>query len=82
LLITLLWHFWFVGKVYVLTMFLAEHTCQYAYNDINVCVGFREVNLKATQFMLQKTITWTKKFDKRCNESKRHVLMLDFPIKS
>jgi hypothetical protein len=63
-------------------MLLTKHTCQYAYNDINVCVGFRQVNLKATQFMLQKIITWTKKFDKRFNENRRHVLMLGFPIKS
>jgi hypothetical protein len=41
-------HFWFFGRIHVLTMFLAKHTCQYAYNDINGCVGFREVNLKAT----------------------------------
>jgi hypothetical protein len=39
-------------------------TCQYVYNDINVCVGFREVSLKATQSTLQKTITWTKKSGK------------------
>jgi hypothetical protein len=27
-------------------------TCQYAYNDINVCAGFRKVSLKAIQFAL------------------------------
>jgi hypothetical protein len=42
--------------------------CQYAYNDTNVCVGFWEVNLKATHSTLHKTITWIKKFGKGHNE--------------
>ncbi len=49
-------------------------TCQYGYNDTNVCVGFWEVSLKATQFALQKTITWTKKFNKGHNEQQRACL--------
>jgi hypothetical protein len=28
--------------------------CQYDYNHTNICVGFWEVNLKPTQFALQK----------------------------
>jgi hypothetical protein len=31
-------------------------TWQYACNDINVCVGFHEVSLKATQSMLYKKL--------------------------
>ncbi len=43
-------------------------TCQYAYNDTNVCVGFGEVDLKGTQSTLQIIITWTKKSNKGCSE--------------
>ncbi len=35
---------------------------QYATIDINICVGFLEVNLKDTQSSLQKIIMWTKNF--------------------
>ncbi len=28
--------------------------CQYACNETKICVGFREVSLKSTQFILQK----------------------------
>jgi hypothetical protein len=42
--------------------------CQYAYNDATICIGFKEVNLKAKQSTLQKTITWTKKFNKGQSE--------------
>jgi hypothetical protein len=34
---------------------------QYATIDINICVGFSEVNLKDAQSSLQKIIMWTKK---------------------
>jgi hypothetical protein len=43
---------------------LAMVMFNHAYNHINICVGFSEVNLKPTQFALQKIITWIKKFDK------------------
>ncbi len=45
-------------------------TCQHAYNDANVCLGFWEVSLKATQFALQKIIMQTKNFSKGHNEWK------------
>jgi hypothetical protein len=37
-------------------------------------MGFREVSLKATQFALQKTITWIKKSDKGWSEWQRACL--------
>jgi hypothetical protein len=49
-------------------------TCQYACNDTNVYVGFREVSLKAIQSTLQKTITWIKKFGKGRSEWQRACL--------
>ncbi len=45
--------------------------CQYACNDATICLGFREVNLKATQSTLQKIIMWIKKFGKGQSEWKR-----------
>jgi hypothetical protein len=36
----------------------------YATNDEKVIVGLKQVNVKATQGNLQKTITWTKKLGK------------------
>jgi hypothetical protein len=39
-------------------------TCQYATNDVILYYGFQEVNLKATQSALHKTITWMKKSGK------------------
>jgi hypothetical protein len=33
---------------------------QYATNNIKMCVGFFEVNLKGAQTSLQNIITWTK----------------------
>ncbi len=47
--------------------------CQYACNDTKIYVGFKEVNLKATQFTLQKK-TWTKKYGKGCNECHKACL--------
>jgi len=43
-------------------------TCQHACNDTNVCVGFQNVNLTATQSTLRKTIIQIKKFDEGCKE--------------
>jgi hypothetical protein len=57
-------------------------TCQYAYNDINVCVGFREVSLKATQAALHKTITWIKNLAKGEVNGRGHALMLGSPIEN
>ncbi len=34
-------------------------TCQYVCNDTNVYIDFWEVNLKATQHTVQKTIIWS-----------------------
>ncbi len=45
-------------------------TCQYVCNDATICLTFWEVNLEATHLALQKTITWTKKFNKGRSESK------------
>jgi len=62
---------------------LANKTCQYACNDIKIFVGLKEVSLKATQFKLQKKITWTKKFDKGCDEfGIVHALILGSPIEN
>ncbi len=47
--------------------------CQYACNDTKVDVGFQEINFKSTQVSLQKTITWTKNFDKGHIEQKKGV---------
>jgi len=48
--------------------------CQYACNDATICIGFQEVNLKAKQSTLQKTIIWIKKFSKGGGEWKRTCL--------
>jgi hypothetical protein len=45
--------------------------CQYACNDATICLGFWEVNLKATQSTLQKIIMWIKNFGKGRSEWKR-----------
>jgi hypothetical protein len=52
--------------------------CQYTCNDINVFIGFGEVNLKAIQFTLQKIITWTKRFGK--GRSKWHRAFLNVGV--
>jgi hypothetical protein len=45
-------------------------SCEYACTDVNICVGFQKVSLKAMQSTSEKTIAWIKKFDKGCNEWK------------
>ncbi len=57
-------------------------TCQYATNDAIICSGFQEVSLKATQFALQKKITWIKKSGKVGLNGRKHVLMQGSPIKN
>ncbi len=47
--------------------------CQYACNDTKVDIEFWEVTFKNTQVSLQKTITWTKNFDKGHIEQKKGV---------
>jgi hypothetical protein len=49
-------------------MCLASKTCQYACNDIKVFIGLKEVNVKATQSRLQKTITWIERLNKGYNK--------------
>jgi hypothetical protein len=62
---------------------LANKACQYACNDTKVFVGLKEVNLKATQSRLQKTITWIEKFNKECNKfGIGHALIIGFPIEN
>ncbi len=39
--------------------------CQHATNDCKVCGGLTTMSIKETQFILQKTITWTKKNGKK-----------------
>ncbi len=43
---------------------------QYATNDAKVYLGFKKVNLKAIQTLLQKKIIWTKKSGKGKQECK------------
>jgi hypothetical protein len=50
-----------------LAMLSSKHANMHG-NDTKVFVGFREVSLKATQSMLQKTITWIKKSVKGHNK--------------
>jgi len=38
--------------------------CPYATNDEIFYVGLKNVNVNKTQISLQKTITWTKRFEK------------------
>jgi hypothetical protein len=54
-------------------MLLAKHI-KYACNDSKVFIGFKEVSLKAIRSTLQNTITWIKKFSKRCNKWHRACL--------
>jgi hypothetical protein len=37
-------------------------------DDSKVCVGLFSISIKEAQFILQKTITWTKKSDKGCQK--------------
>jgi hypothetical protein len=55
-------HFQFLGKVHVLAMLSIKHANMLGMELI--CVGFHEINLKATQSMLQNIITWIKKSNK------------------
>jgi hypothetical protein len=57
-------------------------TCQYACNDTNVCVSFRQANLKGTQFTLQKKSPRLRSLAKEIMNGKRHVLMLGSLIES
>jgi hypothetical protein len=43
---------------------IMSKACHYATNDEKVTIGLKQVNVKATQRNLQKTITWTKKLRK------------------
>jgi hypothetical protein len=56
--------------------------CQYACNDINVSIGFCEVNLKTTQFMLQKKSHGLESLAKDTMNGRGHVLMMGFPIEN
>jgi hypothetical protein len=53
-------------------------TCQYTCNDTKVSIDFKEVNLKVTQFILQKKFTWTKKSSKGRIEWHRACLDVGF----
>jgi hypothetical protein len=53
--------------------------CQYNSSDTNVYVGVHEVSLEATQFTLQKQITWRKK---DVLIGKWHAVMQASPIKN
>jgi hypothetical protein len=44
---------------------------QYAIDNSKLCSGFIKVHLKETRVVLQKTITWTKKFVKGLQEWKK-----------
>jgi hypothetical protein len=54
------------------------HVSMIAPNDTKVFVGFKEVSLKATRSMVQKIITWTKKYDKGHSEWHRACLDVGF----
>jgi len=51
-------------------------TCQHACNDINVCAGFQNVNLTATQSTLQKKSYKLKSLMKDATNGRRHALIL------
>ncbi len=55
----------FVGSCQGHAMF---ECCQYVLDDSKVCVGLFSISIKEAQFILQKTITWTKKSDKGCQK--------------
>jgi hypothetical protein len=65
--LTIPWQGLYFGHVF-------NKACQYACNDTKIFIGFREVNLKATQSTLQKQITWIRKSSKRCNKWHRACL--------
>jgi hypothetical protein len=50
--------------------------CQYATNEVKVGANMKKVNLKDVQVVLQKIITWTKKFEKGKHEERRLVMKL------
>jgi len=60
-------------RVYEGTCFghVMSRDCQYATNDENVFVRLRNVSVKKVQSGLQKTISWTKRFEKGGHEWER-----------
>jgi hypothetical protein len=52
---------------------------QYIINDIKLCDGFLEVNLKEAQLSLQNITTWIQNFGRGVKSGKNLVLLQDCP---